>query len=186
MAMHKSSDKLLVVFNKPFNVLSQFTDSDKRATLADFITLKGVYPAGRLDRDSEGLLLLTNDGQLQHRLANPTEKTWKTYWAEVENIPDEMSLKAFRQGLQLKDGKTLAAKVKCISPPNLWQRDPPVRFRANIPTQWLEISIKEGKNRQIRRMTAAIGHPTLRLVRAAIGQWQLQDLQPGQWTVHPL
>ncbi|MCP3665165.1 MAG: pseudouridine synthase [Gammaproteobacteria bacterium] len=170
----------LILFNKPYGVLSQFTDSNDRATLADYIDQKGFYPAGRLDRDSEGLLLLTDDGQLQHQLANPKKRTWKRYWVEVENIPDQSAIDQIIKGLTLKDGPTLPAKARFIPPPDLWSRDPPVRFRANIPTQWLEIWIREGRNRQVRRMTAAMGHPTLRLVRAGIGAWELDELQPGE------
>jgi 23S rRNA pseudouridine2457 synthase len=171
----------LILFNKPCGVLSQFTDQDGRQTLADFIDLKGIYPAGRLDQDSEGLLLLTDDGQLQHQLANPRQKTWKRYWVQVENIPDRAGLERLRSGLILKDGPTLPAKARLIDEPKLWPRNPPIRHRANIPTQWLEICIREGRNRQVRRMTAAIGAPTLRLVRASIGNWELGTLQPGQW-----
>ncbi len=171
----------LILLNKPYGVLTQFTDASQRATLADYIEIKGVYPAGRLDRDSEGLLLLTDDGQLQHRLANPKHKTWKRYWVEVEQIPDRQALEALQRGLQLKDGPTLPAQARLIDAPEIWPRDPPVRFRANIPTQWIEIEIREGRNRQVRRMTAAVGHPTLRLVRVAVGQWSLGDLQPGEW-----
>jgi len=171
----------LILFNKPCGVLTQFTDHDNRPTLSDHIPVKGVYPAGRLDRDSEGLVLLTDNGKLQHHLANPRFKTWKKYLVQVENLPDEEQLQKLRDGLELKDGPTRPAEVKLIPPPDLWPRDPPVRFRKNIPTQWLEIRIREGRNRQIRRMTAAIDHPTLRLVRTSIGKWRLGDLQPGQW-----
>lgn len=171
----------LVLFCKPYGVLSQFSDSDGRRTLADYIKIEKIYPAGRLDRDSEGLLLLTDDGKLQHQLANPRFKQWKTYWVQVEKRPDDLGLRRLQEGLELKDGPTLPAKVQLIEEPLLWQRDPPVRYRASIPTQWLEISIREGRNRQIRRMTAAIGHPTLRLVRQSIANWRLGKLQPGEW-----
>lgn len=174
----------LILFNKPFDVLSQFTDNSGRTTLADFMDTpdtRGFYPAGRLDRDSEGLLLLTNDGQLQHRVADPQHKLPKIYWVQVEGIADECALETLRHGVHLKDGRTQPAKARIIDAPALWSRNPPIRERESIPTQWLELSITEGKNRQVRRMTAAVGIPTLRLVRVAIGPWQLDQLMPGDF-----
>lgn len=174
---------MLIAFNKPFGVLSQFTDrSDPpRRTLAEFGLPPDVYPAGRLDFDSEGLLLLTDDGALAHRLTDPRHKQPKTYWVQVEGTPDDAQLDALRRGVVLKDGPTLPAQAARIDAPELWPRDPPVRFRKTVPDAWLALEISEGRNRQVRRMTAAVGLPTLRLVRVAVGGIALQALQPGQW-----
>lgn len=175
----------LIAFNKPFNVLSQFTDrgtaGSPRATLSDYIDLAHVYPAGRLDRDSEGLLLLTDDGQLQARIADPKFKLPKTYLVQVEGAADDAALAALRGGVQLNDGMTRPALAEAIDPPDLWPRDPPVRFRKSVPDCWLRLTISEGRNRQVRRMTAAVGLPTLRLVRWAVGDWTLDGLAPGEW-----
>ncbi|MCA0891862.1 pseudouridine synthase [Microbulbifer agarilyticus] len=170
----------LILLNKPFGVLCQFTDPEGRPTLASYITQPGVYAAGRLDYDSEGLLLLTSDGQLQHRIAHPKNKLPKTYWAQVEGAVTDEALRALRQGVTLKDGRTAPAKARLIAEPDIWPRTPPIRQRQSIPTSWIELIITEGRNRQVRRMTAAVGFPTLRLVRQAIGNWRLDGLAPGE------
>jgi 23S rRNA pseudouridine2457 synthase len=170
----------LLLFNKPYGVLSQFTGGGPGETLAAFIGLPGLYPAGRLDKDSEGLLLLTDDGGLQHRLSHPRYKQWKTYWVQVEGVPEAGQLERLRRGVELNDGPTRPARVRPLAEPALWPRDPPVRFRRQIPTAWIEIAIREGRNRQVRRMTAAVGLPTLRLVRVAVGRWGLDGLLPGE------
>jgi 23S rRNA pseudouridine2457 synthase len=174
----------LILFNKPYGVLPQFTDkgtTSPRPTLSAFIDVPGVYPAGRLDMDSEGLLLLTDDGRLQARISDPKFKTPKTYLVQVEGTADEASLEALRCGVRLKDGPTLPAQVERIDDPALWPREPPVRFRKTVPDCWLKLTIREGRNRQVRRMTAAVGLPTLRLVRWAIGDWTIEGITPGEW-----
>jgi 23S rRNA pseudouridine2457 synthase len=174
----------LIAFNKPYGVLSQFTDAKSpspRPTLSNFMAVPGVYPAGRLDRDSEGLLLLTDDGALQARVAHPRFKAPKRYLVQVEGEPDEAALARLRAGVELNDGRTLPAEAERIHDPALWPRDPPVRFRKSVPDGWIALTLREGRNRQVRRMTAAVGHPTLRLVRWAIGEWTLEGLAPGEW-----
>jgi 23S rRNA pseudouridine2457 synthase len=174
----------LILFNKPFGVLPQFTDrgsETKRATLSDFIDVPGVYPAGRLDRDSEGLMILTDDGKMQARIADPKYKMPKNYLVQVEGEVSDESLALLSQGVELKDGLTRPADVERIAEPDLWPRDPPIRVRKSVPDSWLKMTISEGRNRQVRRMTAAVGHPTLRLVRWSIGDWSLGESQPGEW-----
>lgn len=175
----------VILFNKPYGVLSQFTDKgtqgSPRPTLSAFIDIPGVYPAGRLDRDSEGLLVLTDDGRLQARIADPRHKLEKTYLVQVEGLPDAAALAALRRGVTLRDGTTRPAKARRIAPPDVWERDPPVRFRKSVPDCWLELTISEGRNRQVRRMTAHVGHPTLRLIRWRVGNWALDGLAPGKW-----
>lgn len=171
----------IILFNKPFNVLSQFTHDVPEQALAHYIDAPGFYAAGRLDKDSEGLLLLTSSGKLQHQIAHPRFKLPKTYWAQVEGDISDQAIADLQKGVILKDGRTRPAKVRKMTEPDLWERHPPIRERKNIPTTWIELIISEGRNRQVRRMTAAVGYPTLRLVRAAIGPWRLEDLQPGEY-----
>ena len=172
----------IILFNKPFRTLSQFTDTSGRTTLADYIQVENFYPAGRLDYESEGLLVLTDDNQLKSRITDPKHKMSKTYWAQVEGIPDESVLEQLRTGIELKDGLTLPAKAALIQRPHLlWERSPPIRQRLQIPTQWVSLTLWEGRNRQVRRMTAAVGHPTLRLIRYRVGSWTLDGLAPGEW-----
>lgn len=171
----------IILFNKPFRVLSQFSDDNGRATLADYLDAPGFRAAGRLDYDSEGLLLLTDDGVLQQQIANPRHKRWKTYLVQVEGEPDPQALTQLREGVTLNDGPTLPARVRPVPAPQLWPRIPPVRERQTVPDSWLELSLQEGRNRQVRRMTAAVGLPTLRLIRTAIGEWTLDALAPGEY-----
>jgi 23S rRNA pseudouridine2457 synthase len=171
----------VILLNKPYLVLCQFTDAEGRPTLADYLPVSGVYPAGRLDYDSEGLIVLTDSGPLQHRISDPAQKLPKVYWVQVEGVPEEAALEKLTRGVTLADGPTLPARVKRLPDPELWPRVPPIRFRKSIPTAWLEIVITEGRKRQVRRMTAAVGLPTLRLVRVAVGEWQLGELKPGEW-----
>ena len=173
---------MVILLNKPFRVLCQFTDSGARSTLAEYVSCPGVYPAGRLDYDSEGLVVLTDDGGLQSRISHPRNGMTKTYWVQVEGLPDEDALRRLRRGVEVGGRRTRPAGARLIHEPDgLWARDPPIRHRLSVPTAWLEIKLKEGRNRQVRRMTAAVGHPTLRLIRAAIGPWNLGPLKPGQW-----
>ncbi|MFA6062720.1 MAG: rRNA large subunit pseudouridine synthase E [Gallionella sp.] len=174
----------ILLFNKPFGVICQFSSDGMHPTLADYIPLPEFYPAGRLDTDSEGLLVLTDDGQLQHRITDPKHKLAKTYWVQVEGVPDAVALEKLRTGVTLKDGMTRPAGANLMDEPaGLWPRNPPVRERKLIPTSWLELTIREGKNRQVRRMTAAVGFPTLRLIRYRIGDWTLDGVEPGRWVM---
>lgn len=171
----------IILFNKPFGVLSQFTGAAPQETLAGYIEHRGFYAAGRLDKDSEGLLLLTDDGKLQQKISNPESKTAKTYQVQVEGIISETAIAKLSKGIHLKDGMTLPAEVQPIAEPATWPRDPPIRKRLHLPTSWIELTLSEGRNRQVRRMTAAAGFPTLRLIRTQIAQWKLEELQPGEW-----
>ncbi len=172
----------VIVFNKPFGTVCRFGEEDGRHTLGDWLDIPRVYPAGRLDRDSEGLVVLTDDGRLAHRITHPKRKLRKTYWVQVEGEPDADALASLRAGVALREATTRPARVRSMTAPaSLWVRDPPIRYRAHIPTTWLELELREGRNRQVRRMTAAVGHPTLRLIRVAVGPWAIGTLQPGEW-----
>lgn len=177
----KAARHTLILFNKPFQVLCQFTDSSGRPTLAGYIDIPGVYAAGRLDYDSEGLVLLTNSGRLQHMISDPGHKLPKTYLVQVEGVPGDEALEKLRRGVPLNDGMTRPAKAELAREPQVWPRVPPIRFRKSVPDSWIRLTITEGRNRQVRRMTAAVGHPTLRLIRISIGQWELGALKPGEW-----
>ena len=187
--MQTNAMSQVLLFNKPFNVLSQFTDRERhdnpRTTLADFLNAPNYRAAGRLDYDSEGLLILTNDGALQHQLANPKGKHWKTYWVQVEGEATRALCQSLSDGVDLKDGRSLPARCKLLEIPTIWDRNPPIRYRASIPDSWIELSIREGRNRQVRRMTAAAGFPTLRLIRRAIGPYDIGDLKPGEFRYEP-
>ena len=171
----------VILLNKPYRVLTRFTDSGGRATLADYVKRPGFYPAGRLDFDSEGLVVLTDDGGLQHQISDPRHKMAKVYWVQVEGVPSDDAIRTLAEGVMLRDGRSAPAQAKRLSPPDVWERNPPIRYRAAIPTTWIEIVLREGRNRQVRRMTAAVGHPTLRLIRRAVGPWSLAELSPGEW-----
>ena len=171
----------VILLNKPFQVLCRFTDPSERATLAEYVDVPEVYPAGRLDYNSEGLVVLTDDGALQHRISDPRHKLAKVYWVQVEREPSDAAIAALEGGVEIRGQRTLPARARRIAPPDVWVRDPPIRVRAAIPTAWLEIVLHEGRNRQVRRMTAAVGHPTLRLIRQAVGPWSLGGLRPGEW-----
>jgi len=175
----------LILFNKPYQVLCKFTDPEGRPTLADYVPIPDVYAAGRLDSDSEGLVVLTNAGFLQHLISDPDHKLPKTYWVQVEGTPDEAALRRLAEGVILKDGSTRPSQARPVDPPDVWPRVPPIRLRKTVPTSWLSLTITEGRNRQVRRMTAAVGLPTLRLIRWAVGPWNLGSLQPGQWREVP-